>query len=141
MLAWCLLRLGPRGVVLIPNCANITLDQTIPLWYEFYRNLSRGRNSYIVVAYSLIIDAKPVDMATMYSTMRKCKDMSAALGQHHSFQTIDQQLYAFAQQLKWDFPDEYPAVEIWPVTDIPILGPFTSDFTDHSSKCLERARK
>ena len=53
--------------------------------------------------------AKPVDMATMNKTMRKCKDISAALGQHHSFQTIDQQLYAFAQQLKWAFPDE----DIW----------------------------
>ena len=38
-----------------------------------------------------------------------------------SFQTIHQQLYAFAQQLKWAFPDELPEVEIWPVTYIPLL--------------------
>ena len=63
-------------------------------------------------------DANPVDMAT---TMRKCKDMSAEHGQHHSFGTIDQQLYAFAQQLKWSFPDELPEVDICPDTNIPII--------------------
>ena len=44
----------------------------------------------VTVTYSPIIDANPVDMATR----RKCNDMSAVLG--HAFQTIDQQLYAFA---------------------------------------------
>ena len=107
-----------------------TTDQIIPLWHGFYHNLSRERTSYTTVIYSPIIDAKP---ATMYTTMRKCKDMSAALGQHHAFQTIDLQLYAFVQQLKWAFPDELPKVEIYPVTNIPILGSFTPDITDPSS--------
>ena len=64
-----------------------------------------------------------------------------ALGQHHFFQTIDQQLYVLAQQLKWAIPDELPEVEICPVTNIPILGSFTPDLTDPSSECLKRARK
>jgi len=67
--------------------------------------------------------------------------MSAAFGQHHSCRTIDQQLYAFAQQLKWAFPDELPEVEIWPATYIRILGSFIPYLTDPSSECLERARK
>ena len=104
-------------------------------------NLSRARTSYTTVACSPLIDAKPVDMTTVYTTMRKCKDMSAEPGQHHSFQTIDQQLYAFAQQLKWAFPDELPEVEICPVTNIPILQSFTPDLTDLSSECLKRTRK
>ena len=84
----------------MPNGGNITPDQIIPIWYGFYDNLSRERTSYTTLKYSQIIDAKPVDMAIMYTTMWKCKDMSTALGQHHTFQTIDQQLYTFAQQLK-----------------------------------------
>ena len=88
------------------NGANVTPDQIIPFWYRLYHNLSRERTSYITVTYSPIIDAKPVDKTTMYTMIRKWKDMSAALGQHHAFQTIDQQLYAFAQQLKCAFLDE-----------------------------------
>ena len=105
----------------MPNGANITPDQIIPIWYEFYHNLSQERISHTTVQFSPIIDVKPVDMATMCTTMQACKDMSIALGQHHSFQTIDQQLYSFAQQLKWAFPDELPQVEICPATNIPIF--------------------
>ena len=36
----------------------------------------------------------------------KMKDMCAALGQRHAVQTMDQQLYAIAQQVKWALPDE-----------------------------------
>jgi len=86
-LAWCLLKQRPQGVVPMLNDANITPDQI-------------ERTSYTTVLYSPIIDKKPVDMTAMYTTMRKCKDLSIALGQHHAFQTIDQQLYAFALQLK-----------------------------------------
>jgi len=42
-------------------------------------------------------------MATVYTTMRKYKDISAALDQHHSFKAIDQHIYAYAPQLKWAF--------------------------------------
>ena len=100
-----------------------------------------GNLTNTTVACSPIIDVNPIDMATMYKTMRKCKDMSAELGQHHSFQTIDQQLYAFAQHLKCFFPYELLEVDICPVTNIPILGSFTPDFKDPSSKWLERARQ
>ena len=79
-------------------------------------------------------------MAILYSTMRKY-DMSASLAQHHFFQTIDQQVYVFAHQLKWAFPDELPEVEIYPVTNIPIRGSFTTYLTYTYSVCLERAIK
>ena len=72
-MAWCFLRLRPRGMI------------HMPLWYGFYPNLSRERSSYTTVLYSPIIDTKPVQMATMYTTRRTCKDLSIALGQHHSF--------------------------------------------------------
>ena len=128
-------------MVPMPNGANITPDQIIPICYGFDHNLSRERTSYTTVPYSPIIDAKPIDMATMYTTMRNGKDLSIALGKHHSFQTIDQQVFAFVMQLKWAFPDQLPEVEICPVTNINILGSFTPDFTYPSSYCLERARK
>ena len=104
-LAWCLLRLPPRGVVPMPNGVNITPEQIIPIWYGFYHNLSRERTSYTTVLHTPIIYAKPVDMATMYTTMRKCKELSIALDQHHSFKTIDHQLHAFALHLKWAFSE------------------------------------
>ena len=53
------------------NGANITPDQVILLWYGFYHNLSRERTSCTTIAYPPIIYAKPVDVATMYTTMRK----------------------------------------------------------------------
>ena len=45
-LAWCLLRLRPRGVVPMPNGGNITPGQIIPFWYGFYHNFSTARTSY-----------------------------------------------------------------------------------------------
>ncbi len=36
-----------------------------------------------------------------------CHDMTSALGQEYSIQTMDQQLYAVAQQVKWAAGDEF----------------------------------
>ena len=94
-LAWCLLRLLPRGVLPVPN-ETITPNQVIPFWSGFNHKPSPKK----------IVDAKPADMATVYTMMLKCKDMCSALGQHHAVQTMDQQLYAVAQQVKWTLPDE-----------------------------------
>ncbi|CAC5400232.1 unnamed protein product [Mytilus coruscus] len=58
-----------------------------------------------VVAYPPIIDSKPNDMATVYTAMKKCLDMSNDAGQDYAIQTFDQQLYAIAQQVKWSKPD------------------------------------
>ena len=51
----------------MPNGANITPDQIIPLWYGFYHKLSRERTSYTTVTYSPVIDAKPVDIPILGS--------------------------------------------------------------------------
>jgi hypothetical protein len=53
------------------------------------------------------VDAKPADMATVYTTMSKCKQMTLALGQPCSIQTFDQQLYAVAQQVKWHLSKDF----------------------------------
>ena len=44
---------------------------------------------------------------TVYTTMKKCVDMSKEVGQEHSIQTFDQQLYAVSQQVKWSMPDVF----------------------------------
>ena len=104
--AWCLLRLLHQSVLPMPNGVVITPNQIIPFWSGSNHHLCRKRPSYTAVTYAPIIDAKPADMATVYTTMRRCKDMCAALGQRHALQTMDQQLYAIAQQVKWALPDE-----------------------------------
>ena len=96
-LAWCLLRLLHWGVLPVQNVVDITPNQIVPFWTGFNHNLSRKRTSYTAVTYAPIIDAKPAGMATGYTNMRICKDMRAAFGQRHAFQTMDQQLYAIAQ--------------------------------------------
>ncbi|CAC5408764.1 unnamed protein product [Mytilus coruscus] len=58
-----------------------------------YRVPNRNKNS------------KPNDMATVYTAMKKCLDMSNDAGQDYAIQTFDQQLYAIAQQVKWSKPD------------------------------------
>jgi hypothetical protein len=59
------------------------------------------RPDVTVVAYPPIIDAKPNDMATVHTAMKKWLDMTNEAGQEHAIQTFDQQLYAIAQQVKW----------------------------------------
>ena len=105
-LAWCLPRLLPRGVLPVPNETIITSNQVIPFWSGFNHKLSPKKTSYTVVAYEPVVDTKPTDMATMYITMLKCTEMHAALGHHDAVQTMDQQLYTVAQQVKWTLPDE-----------------------------------
>lgn len=44
----------------------------------------KNNNNVTVVAYLLIIDAKPNDMATVYSAMKVCLEMSNDAGQDFS---------------------------------------------------------
>ena len=67
--------------------------------------LSKKRPDVTVVTYPPIIDAKPIDMSTVLTAMKKYLDMSMDAGQEHSIQAFDQQLYAIAQQVKWSRPD------------------------------------
>ena len=54
-----------------------------------------------------MIDAKPSDMATVYTAMHNNKEMTKALGQKYSIQTMDMQLYIVAQKVKWHRPQEF----------------------------------
>ena len=70
-LAWCLLRLLHRGVLPLPNGVDITPNQIIPFWTGFNYNFPRKRPSYTAVTYAPIIESKPADMATVYTTVRR----------------------------------------------------------------------
>ena len=106
-LSWCLLRLLPRSI--LPIAFKSVDSQVIPFWTGYNHKLATKKSTYTAVAYAPIIDAKPADMATVYTTMLKCKEMSGALGQPYAIQTMDQQLYAVAQQVKWTMPDDLDA--------------------------------
>jgi hypothetical protein len=93
-----------RDIVELPLGFQAT-GQTIPFWTGFNCLLSESRPDVTVVAYRPIIDAKPNDMATVYTAMKKCLDMTNEAGQEHAIQTFDQQFYAIAQQVKWSKPD------------------------------------
>ena len=103
---WVLSRLLTRDIVELPFEFQAT-GQTIPFWTGFNCLLSERRPDVTVVAYPPIIDAKPNDMATVYTAMKKCLDMTNEAGQEHAIQTLDQQLYAIAQQVKWSKPGSF----------------------------------
>ena len=81
-------------------------NQTVPFWTGFNSSLSKKNNVVTIVSYAPIIEAKPADMTTVYSTMIKCRDMTKQFGQSHAIQTMDQQLYGIAQEVKWSKADE-----------------------------------
>ncbi|CAC5361987.1 unnamed protein product [Mytilus coruscus] len=90
----------------IPFSAEST-KQMVPFWTGFYKRLSDVKSEFSFVAYAPVIDAKPSDMATVFTTMKQCLDMSKRAGQQYALQTFDQQLYAVAQQVKWSMPDVF----------------------------------
>ena len=67
-------------MVEVPVKANV-MEQVVPLWTGFNQILSDRQPDHVVVAYPPIIDSKPADMATVYTTMCKCMNMSTAVGQ------------------------------------------------------------
>ena len=109
-LAECLLRLLRRGVLPVPNGVDIIPNQIIPCWTGFNHNISRKRTSYRAVTYAPIIDAKPADMATVYTTMRKCKYTCL---QHSASSAVAQQMNCFSPDALWEgstlvrSPDRY----------------------------------
>ena len=74
-----------------------TDQQAVHYWTGFNHRLHETETTYTAVAYAPVINAKPSDIATVYTTMKKCQSMSAQLGQDYAIQTMDQQLYAIAQ--------------------------------------------
>jgi hypothetical protein len=43
--------------------------------------------------------------------MKRCVDMTKAMGQVHSVQTFDQQLYAIAKQVEWAIPRLFATIQ------------------------------
>ena len=106
-ISWLFLRMIPRGVLPLPPDFPQDIAQKIPFWTGFHSSLAEKKDSFTVATYAPVIDAKPADPATVYTTMSKCKDMTLRLGQANAVQTMDQQLYAVAQQVKWTKPEEF----------------------------------
>ena len=72
-----------------------------------------------MVGYAPIVYAKPSDMSTVYTVMKKCTEMLHALGQSFLVQTMDQQLYCIAKQVMWNLLDELDI-------DVRSTNPFTT---------------
>ena len=106
-ITWVILRSIPHDVIPLPPVYKHENAQVIPFWTGYNSLLSESNTTYTAVAYAPIIDEKPSDMSTVYTTMKRCKDMCSSLGQSFSVQTMDQQLYAVAQQVKWSAKDEF----------------------------------
>ena len=68
---WVLFRSLTRLMVEVPLNTNV-MEQVVPFWKGFNNILSDRQPDRVVVAYPPIIDAKPADMATVYTTMCKC---------------------------------------------------------------------
>lgn len=107
-LPWLLLRLLPRDILPLPENLVHLKYQVIPFWTGFNHTLSEPKSSCTNVSYAPTINAKPSDMETIFTTMKKCRSMTDKLGQEYAVQTMDQQLYAVAQQVKWSIPDQFP---------------------------------
>ena len=63
-----------------------------------------------VTAYPPIIEAPPSDMSTVYTTLRRGKDLAEKCGQDFHIHTFDQQLYALAQMVKLSKNEEFPNI-------------------------------
>ena len=106
-MSWIFLRMLPKNVFKLPDNLECPSNQTIPFWTGFNHKLTSTKQSFTAVSFAPVIDSKPADMATVYTTMKRCQEMTASLGQIHPIQTMDQQLYAIAQQVKWQLPEEF----------------------------------
>lgn len=108
-LSWVLLRQVSRAILPIPEVGEGLQHQSIPFWTGYNAHLAEAADSKTTTAYRPMIDAPPADMSTVYTTMVQCKEMTKQLGQECAVQTMDQQLYAVAQQVKWSRSDEFDA--------------------------------
>jgi hypothetical protein len=81
---WVILRSLSRDIENFPMSVTYVECQLIPFWTGYNSSLSEYRPEYSVVSYAPIVDAKPSDMSTVYTTMRRCQEMTKSLGQAYS---------------------------------------------------------
>ena len=100
-MAWIMLRMIPRNVL---TNTNIYSGQIVPLW--------RGYNAQIATESDIITKSscKPVTNHipstpnTLYTIMTSTKQLTNALEQEVSVNTVDQQLFAPSQEICWSSP-------------------------------------
>jgi hypothetical protein len=103
-----LLRSISRKIVDIPIRFPANQPQQIPFWTGYNSGLSEYKSECSVVSYAPIIESKPNDMSTVFTTMKRYIDMTKAMVQVHSVHTFDQQLYAIAKPVEWKIPETFP---------------------------------
>ena len=100
-LTWCLLRQVPRGNLLTAKDVHSSLTQTVPFWTGFNaRTSEHDSNTVTVASYLPIIEASPADMVTVYTTLKRGKELAIKCGQEFHVHTFDQQLYSVSQTVK-----------------------------------------
>lgn len=107
-LTWALLRQIPRGTLPLP-AGTETNNQVVPFWTGYNSMIRQDRETSVTVtAYPPIIEAPPSDMSTVYTTLKRGKDLAEKCGQDFHIHTFDQQLYAIAQMVKLSRQEEFP---------------------------------
>jgi len=100
---WVLLSFFSRNFIELAISIQLVTDQQIiPFWTGYFRLTSKNSPSL-----SKIVDARPTDMTTVYTTMKRCVEMCTKAGQQDSIETLDQQLYAITKQVQWSNPEEF----------------------------------
>ena len=101
----------PRGVLPDIEPSEPPEKIVVPLWKGYNHQISVPQPRHLKTkthrAHLPIIDAPPSDKRTLYTSMAQCKRLTKSLGQESSVQTMDLQLYALAQEVKWHLSDEF----------------------------------
>ena len=71
--AWIFFRLLSHGMVSLPSGYEAN-DTAIPFWSRYQSLIAEKHAFRTVVRYAPIVDAKPSDMFTVYTVMKKCTD-------------------------------------------------------------------
>ena len=94
-LSWALLRNISRGIFSKGNLNKN--EQIIPSWVSFNTHFADSTSTFTNVFYVPAINAKPSDLSTVYTTLKKGQQLMEACSQTYSVHTFDQQLYTIAQ--------------------------------------------
>jgi len=68
---WVLLRLLSRYIVDIPFEFSRQNEQMIPFWTRFYSKVTESHTRQTLVTYAPVVDSKPSDMNTVFTTIKK----------------------------------------------------------------------
>ena len=80
---WVLLRLLSRDIVDIPFEFPRQNERMIQFWTGFYSKVTESHTRQTLMTYASVVDSKPSDMNTVFTTMKKCMDMSKVIQYRH----------------------------------------------------------